>query len=181
MKLSNMARKESTVGEMINIISVDIQSLNEFCHYVHMTWSSVVFILIGTYLLWQQLGVAALASLFAMIVTIPFNSYLFNKAKTFQIKKLKQTDSRVKMINEMLNGIKVIKLYAWELPFKKLITDARNAELKLLKSVFSLKSWSNFTWILTPFLVIYLLILKFRFRKILMDYKNKAVPKRKIL
>lgn len=153
MKLSNISRKESTVGEMINIISVNVQSLNEFSHHVNMIWSCMFSILFGTFLLWQQLGVASLAGLFAMTITIPFNSYISNQAKKLQIKKLKETDSRVKTINEMLNGIKVIKLYAWELPFKELITAARNAELKILKFIFYYNAISNFSWILTPFLV----------------------------
>ena len=31
-------------------------------------------------------------------------------------------DNRLKMLNEMLNGIKVVKLYAWEIPLSNKVT-----------------------------------------------------------
>lgn len=38
-------------------------------------------------------------------------------------------------MDEILNGIKVIKLYAWEFPFLKKITKVRNSELDNLKRI----------------------------------------------
>lgn len=35
-----------------------------------------------------------------------------------QVAQMKSKDNRIKLMNEMLNGIKVLKLYAWELAFK---------------------------------------------------------------
>lgn len=160
MKLSNMSRKESTVGEMINLISINVQSLNEFADYVNILLGCMFSILVGTYLIWQQLGVASLAGLSAMIIIIPFNSYVSNECKKLQTKKLKETDARVKMTNEMLNGIKVIKLSAWEIPFKELITVLRNAELKILKFIINLNAISNLSWTLIPFLVSFIHIIR---------------------
>lgn len=154
LALSNMARKESTVGEMVNVMSVNVTSLHEFAHNLNMAWSCIVSILIGIFLLWQQLGlIASLAGLFVMIIVIPMNAYTSNLTKRLQVKKLEHTDARVKMINELLNGIKVIKLYAWEIPFNNLITKCRNSELKFLNYISYFAIIPNFSWVLTPFLV----------------------------
>jgi hypothetical protein len=51
--------------------------------------------------------IAALAGLVTMAVFVPMNSYITNKSKQLQTKKLKIQDSRIKTINEILNGIKV--------------------------------------------------------------------------
>lgn len=153
MVLSSSARKDCSVGEMVNILSVNIQSLNDFAFHVNMTWSCFLTIFVGTYLIWQQLGPASLAGLSIMIIMIPLNVYTSNRAKKLQMKKLRHTDARVKAINEMLNGVKVVKLYAWEVPFGNMITKFRNAEIKVLRWISYFNAVSNLAWVLTPFLV----------------------------
>ena len=39
---------------------------------------------------------------------------------------MQQKDQRIRLTSELLNGIKVIKLYAWEEHFKRDVKDIRN-------------------------------------------------------
>ena len=48
-----------------------------------------------------------------MICTIPLNARLSVFMKNFQQQQMKNKDTRIKLMNEILNGIRVIKLYAW--------------------------------------------------------------------
>ena len=48
---------------------------------------------------------------------------------------MKTIDSRVKLMNEILTGIRVIKYYCWEKPFKGKVSDIRDVELKLHKKI----------------------------------------------
>lgn len=66
---------------------------------------------------------------------------------------MKFKDERIKLMNEVLNGMKVLKLYAWEPPFEEEITKIRNQELKVLRRASYLNAFSSFTWICAPFLV----------------------------
>lgn len=66
---------------------------------------------------------------------------------------MKNKDSRIKLMNEMLNGIKVLKLYAWEMAFKEKVSQIRENELKVLKKAAYLGAVSTFTWVCAPFLV----------------------------
>ena len=43
------------------------------------------------------------------------------------------TDLRVKLMNEVLSGIRIIKYYAWEKAFETKINTIRQGELKLLR------------------------------------------------
>lgn len=70
-----------------------------------------------------------------------------------QVTQMKSKDSRIKLMNEMLNGIKVLKLYAWELAFKDRVSKIRENELQVLKKVAYLGAVSTFTWVCAPFLV----------------------------
>ena len=49
----------------------------------------------------------------------------------------------------------MIKLYAWEIPFQRLIMNVRNSELNVLKNSAFLNAGSSFTWTCAPFLVRY--------------------------
>lgn len=47
-----------------------------------------------------------------------------------RLKCLAETDKRVKLINDVCNGIRMIKYYCWEKPFKGKIHDIRKVELQ---------------------------------------------------
>lgn len=66
---------------------------------------------------------------------------------------MKLKDSRVKLMSEILGGIKVLKLYAWEPSFLKQVEDIRQEELRLMRQAAYLHATSTFIWICTPFLV----------------------------
>jgi glutamine cyclotransferase len=62
-------------------------------------------------------------------------------------------DQRIKLMNEVLGGIKVLKLYAWELSFKDKVNEIRDKELQTLKKYSYLGAVGTFTWTCAPFLV----------------------------
>lgn len=66
---------------------------------------------------------------------------------------MKSKDNRIKLMNEILSGIKVLKLYAWELAFQDKVMHIRQEELKVLKKSAYLAAIGTFTWVCTPFLV----------------------------
>lgn len=88
-----------------------------------------------------------------MIILIPINGVIANKTKTLQIKQMKNKDERVKMMNEVLSGIKVLKLYAWEPSFEEQILKVRGKEIKVLKEAAYLNAGTSFIWSCAPFLV----------------------------
>ena len=68
-------------------------------------------------LLYNTLGPSIFAGVFIMISVIPLNAWLAAKMKTLQETQMKNKDNRIKLMDEILGGIKIIKLYAWEIPF----------------------------------------------------------------
>ncbi|XP_071542397.1 multidrug resistance-associated protein 1-like isoform X3 [Panulirus ornatus] len=153
LKISSSARKESTVGEIVNLMSVDAQRFMDLTTYVNMIWSAPLQIVLALYFLWDLLGPSVLAGLAVLIVLIPVNGAIANKTKELQIKQMKNKDQRVKLMNEILNGIKVLKLYAWEPSFEDQVVTVRNKEVKVLKQTAYLNAGSSFIWTCTPFLV----------------------------
>ncbi|CAH1707315.1 unnamed protein product [Chironomus riparius] len=151
--LSNSARKESTVGEIVNLMAVDAQRFMDLVTYLNMIWSAPLQISLAIYFLWQILGPSVLSGLAVMIVLIPVNGVIANKAKNLQIKQMKNKDERVKLMNEILNGIKVLKLYAWEPSFEDQVLKIRNKEVHVLKQAAYLNAGTSFIWSCAPFMV----------------------------
>nr|XP_027217422.1 multidrug resistance-associated protein 1-like [Penaeus vannamei] len=157
LRISSSARKESTVGEIVNLMSVDAQRFMDLTSYINMLWSAPLQIALALYFLWDLLGPSVLAGLAVMIVLIPVNGFIANKTKQFQISQMKNKDQRVKLMNEILNGIKVLKLYAWEPSFEEQVLGVRNLEIKVLKKSAYLNAGTSFIWTCTPFLVTFVM------------------------
>lgn len=153
LRISVGAKKDTTVGEIVNLMSVDAQRFNDMINYFHDVWSGPVIMGIAIWLLYRQLGVAVFAGLGVMILMIPVSGVLYSRLEKLQVGQMAVKDERVKSMNEILTGIKVLKLYAWEPSFEKLVAETRDKEIKILRSIAILNAGSYFSWTLTPFLV----------------------------
>uniref|UniRef100_A0A8D2LSN2 Multidrug resistance-associated protein 1 n=1 Tax=Varanus komodoensis TaxID=61221 RepID=A0A8D2LSN2_VARKO len=151
--ITNSARKTSTVGEIVNLMSVDAQRFMDLATYINMIWSAPLQVVLALYLLWQNLGPSVLAGVAVMLLLVPVNAVIAMKTKTYQVAHMNSKDNRIKLMNEILNGIKVLKLYAWELAFKEKVLGIRQQELKVLKKSAYLSAVGTFTWVCAPFLV----------------------------
>jgi ATP-binding cassette subfamily C (CFTR/MRP) protein 4 len=58
--------------------------------------------------------------------------YLGKLTSKLRLKTAQQTDYRVKLMNEVIAGIQVIKMYAWEKPFEQIIKFARKKEIDVI-------------------------------------------------
>ncbi|XP_014219235.1 multidrug resistance-associated protein 1 isoform X2 [Copidosoma floridanum] len=168
LRMSNSARKESTVGEIVNLMSVDAQRFMDVTTYINMIWSAPLQIILALYFLWGILGPSVLSGLAVMIILIPVNALLAGKVRNLQIKQMKNKDDRVKLMNEVLSGIKVLKLYAWEPSFEEQILKIRNKEIKVLKQAAYISAGTSFIWSCAPFMVSLVSFATF----VLIDEKN---------
>ncbi|PAA57130.1 hypothetical protein BOX15_Mlig029003g1 [Macrostomum lignano] len=153
LQLNPAGRKDSTVGEVVNLMSVDAQRLQDVAGYLWMLFSAPLQITIAMVLLWQELQASVLAGLAVMILLIPVNGFLASVQRRLQVQQMKNKDNRIKLLNEIFSGIKVLKLYAWELSFQRQVEDIRELELTTLRKAAYLNAVGTFTWTCAPFLV----------------------------
>lgn len=64
---------------------------------------------LSLYFLWGILGPSVLAGVLVMILLVPVNGVIAGKVRKLQIQQMKNKDGRVKMMSEILSGIKVVK------------------------------------------------------------------------
>lgn len=87
LKLSNLARRQYTIGETVNLMSVDAQKLMDVTNYFQLTWSTVLQIVLSIFFLWRELGPSVLAGVGVMVLLIPVNAVLATKNRKIQVKK----------------------------------------------------------------------------------------------
>lgn len=151
--LSNTARKVSSCGGIVNLMAVDTQAFGEVGNLVNILWSAPLKIGLSIYFLWQELGPSVLAGLGVLIILVPINAIIANAAKMLHMKNMKNKDERVKTMNEILTGIRVLKLYAWEEKFEELVSNVRTRELTVLRQARCLQAITTFIIHCTPFMV----------------------------
>uniref|UniRef100_H3AIJ4 ATP binding cassette subfamily C member 2 n=1 Tax=Latimeria chalumnae TaxID=7897 RepID=H3AIJ4_LATCH len=153
LSVSNATRKEYTVGETVNLMAADAQRFMDLTNFIHLLWSSPLQIILAIVFLWKELGPSVMAGVGVVVLFIPVNSVLAMKSKKLQMKNMSFKDKRMKLMNGILNGIKILKLYAWEPSFEEQVMKIREKELKVMRNFAYLTSVSIFIFTCAPFLV----------------------------
>lgn len=68
-----------------------------------------------------------------LILIIPIQAYLGKMISVLRLKTALITDERIRLMDEIIQGIQVIKMYAWEKPFGKMIETVRGKEVRVIK------------------------------------------------
>uniref|UniRef100_A0A182JDM1 Uncharacterized protein n=1 Tax=Anopheles atroparvus TaxID=41427 RepID=A0A182JDM1_ANOAO len=120
-------------GTITNLMSDDAFNVMSFVKMVHYVWAIPLKIGVVMYLLYRQLGISTVIGSVVCIFTMTPLQILIGKLMAANSKKTSEcTDERLRRINEVLLGIKLIKLNAWESVFKDKISHARQQELRHL-------------------------------------------------
>ncbi|XP_017117181.1 probable multidrug resistance-associated protein lethal(2)03659 [Drosophila elegans] len=156
LRLSKTTLGEVTAGHIINLISNDLGRMDTFIQFTHFLWLAPLQTLVVTYLMYQEIGIAAVLGVSVMLLFIPLQMYLGNKISALRLKTALRTDKRMRMMTELISGIQVIKMYAWELPFERMVEYARQKEINTIRHVAYIKSillsFNNFLSRLSVFL-----------------------------
>ncbi|KAG1687447.1 Canalicular multispecific organic anion transporter 1 [Nymphon striatum] len=152
-KISPEAQKSLTIGEMINVLSNDTQQFVPVMPLINLLWCSPLEILIVIYFLWQILGSAVFAGVLIIVIMIPINGLIEKITHKVQVDVLALKDERIKIVTEIMNGIRILKLYAWETPYMNKVVSVREREMNGLKKIAYLNASTMLTWYSCTFLV----------------------------
>ncbi|XP_025406860.1 probable multidrug resistance-associated protein lethal(2)03659 [Sipha flava] len=140
LRLSNTSIGETNIGKIVNLLSNDVNRFDIVIAYMHFLWIGPLGTIVATYFLWQQIGVSTLFGIAVLIMFIPLQGWLGKKISEFRLKIAPRTDDRVKLMNEIISGIQVIKMYTWEKPFAYLVQQSRKLEIDQIKSATHIKA-----------------------------------------
>ncbi|KAJ3181645.1 hypothetical protein HDU85_003589 [Gaertneriomyces sp. JEL0708] len=129
LRLSSSARHHFPSGKIMTIVSTDAHRIELFTQFVHVLWAAPLQIVVICVLLLTQLGVSALAGVAVLVVLTPLQGRIVKRLGVIRKTVAPLTDKRVKLIQEILAGIRVIKMFAWERPFLSKTGSIRKQEI----------------------------------------------------
>ncbi|KAJ8933698.1 hypothetical protein NQ314_013864 [Rhamnusium bicolor] len=130
MRLNQKSLGQATAGQVINLLSNDVSRFDLVMLTLHFLWIMPFQVALVTYFIWQEVGISCLAGVLTMaLLSLPVQGYLGKLTGKLRLKVANKTDVRVKLMSEIILGIQVIKMYAWEKPFEKIIKYARSTEI----------------------------------------------------
>ncbi|XP_016779306.1 ATP-binding cassette sub-family C member 9 isoform X2 [Gorilla gorilla gorilla] len=134
LSTSNLSMGEMTLGQINNLVAIETNQLMWFLFLCPNLWAMPVQIIMGVILLYNLLGSSALVGAAVIVLLAPIQYFIATKLAEAQKSTLDYSTERLKKTNEILKGIKLLKLYAWEHIFCKSVEETRMKELSSLKT-----------------------------------------------
>lgn len=135
LRLSNSAMGKTTTGQIVNLLSNDVNKFDQVTIFLHFLWAGPLQAIGVTVLLWVEIGISCLAGMAILVILLPLQSCIGKLFSSLRSKTAAFTDARIRTMNEVITGMRIIKMYAWEKSFADLITNLRKKEIsKILGS-----------------------------------------------
>ncbi|KAI0793789.1 P-loop containing nucleoside triphosphate hydrolase protein [Fomes fomentarius] len=121
---------KNLVGKINNLVSSDLSSLESAAvNLIYTVVESPSQIALSIIFLYQILGWSAFVGLATMLAVFPVPGYITKQIQWTQREKMRRTDDRVQLVTEMVNVIRMIKLFGWEKRIAAQMDERREAEL----------------------------------------------------
>lgn len=136
-----------------NLLSVDAQKMGELTAYIFYIYCFPIQITICIWSLYKLLGHASLWGVFVICISQPLTYWLSRQFQKIQHEAMGCTDKRIRLMDELLSAIRIIKFFAWEKQFRERVNEARSQELKVVRSRLYMFMMMGNVWFLIPVLI----------------------------
>ncbi|XP_065400081.1 ATP-binding cassette sub-family C member 10 isoform X12 [Macaca fascicularis] len=140
-------------GEALNLLGTDSERLLNFAGSFHEAWGLPLQLAITLYMLYQQVGVAFVGGLILALLLVPVNKVIATRIMASNQEMLRHKDARVKLVTELLSGIRVIKLCGWEQALGARVEACRARELGRLRVIKYLDAACVYLWAALPVVI----------------------------
>ncbi|KAL5284718.1 ABCC4.2 family protein [Megaselia abdita] len=153
LKLSKTFSNEGIEGRAINILSNDIGRFDVALIFAHDVWKGPLEAVLLTIVMYWYIQYSAIIGIGFVLLFVPLQMWVARKMTDYREESSEKTDFRIKLMNEIIRGIKVIKMYAWEKSFAKVIGNVRESEIGKIRKVALVHAGIQCTQMVTPFAV----------------------------
>ncbi|XP_053982950.1 ATP-binding cassette sub-family C member 4-like [Hylaeus volcanicus] len=134
LRLSKRALTQTTSGQIVNFLSNDVSRFEELCYYLNFVWITPFQIMIIGTIMGLRIGISSLVGIGALVaMAVPVHTICVRLSRILREKIATLTDTRVQLMNELVTGIEVIKMYAWEKPFATILAIIRANGINVIR------------------------------------------------
>ncbi|EAR97172.2 ABC transporter family protein (macronuclear) [Tetrahymena thermophila SB210] len=159
--LSSFSIKEANIGKLVNLVSNDLNLLEVKGFFIITLLILPAPIIAVALILYYRFDGFAVIGLVVMIGYIPFQLLIAKISSKFFKDKTVLVDHRVKFTNEIIEGIRLIKMYAWEEAFLHIVQTFRKSELRkifYIQFIYSIeRSFSFASGLFASFIVFFVI------------------------
>jgi ABC-type multidrug transport system fused ATPase/permease subunit len=135
LKLSLEARQENQIGDVVNYMSSDSDSIADFTFVFGDVLTNTILMIGVVIMLFHYLGISALVSILVMAIMVPFTKKIAKRFTRLDEEMMQFRDKRVTLMTEAMNAIRIVKYFAWEDSIESEVMDVRNNELARRKKL----------------------------------------------
>ncbi|XP_074845341.1 ATP-binding cassette sub-family C member 4 isoform X5 [Carettochelys insculpta] len=132
LRLSNTALGKTTTGQIVNLLSNDVNKFDQVTVFLHFLWAGPLQVVAVTALLWLDIGPSCLAGIAVLIILLPLQTLFGRLFSSLRSRTAAFTDVRIRTMSEVISGMKIIKMYAWEKSFAELVSNIRRNEISMV-------------------------------------------------
>ncbi|KAK4049155.1 hypothetical protein OIV83_004300 [Microbotryomycetes sp. JL201] len=143
MVMSGKSRVTITNSKLVSHISTDISRIEFAGQFFHFSYTACLQLVLVIIILLTQIGYSALAGVAIVAIAIPFQTFAMRRMYQMRQKSMRFTDERIKTISEVLMGIKVIKMFAWEVPYMAKVHSLRKKELFGIRQLLVIRAFTQ--------------------------------------
>ena len=118
-----------STGHILNLVSNDVYKFDIGTRYLGFFFISPVVAILSTILTSVYIGPVGLMGLAYIILHTPLQSGLAFLFGYFRHHESTTADDRVRLMDQIIRGMQVIKFYVWEIPFIKYVSKIRRKEI----------------------------------------------------
>ncbi|WJX18358.1 Multidrug resistance-associated protein 5 [Trifolium repens] len=153
LRLSSSAKQSHTSGEIVNYMAVDVQRVGDYSWYLHDMWMLPLQIVLALVILYKNVGIAFVATLFATIISIVVTIPVARIQEEYQDKLMTAKDERMRKTSECLRNMRILKLQAWEDRYRIRLEEMRGVEYKWLRKALYSQAFITFIFWSSPIFV----------------------------
>ncbi|OXU22329.1 hypothetical protein TSAR_007649, partial [Trichomalopsis sarcophagae] len=141
LRLNKSVLDQTAAGQVVNLMSNDVSRFDQFFMFFNNVWITPIQIILIVYVMWDSIGVLLMVGIAILVViAVPLQSIVIYTSKILRSKIAVLTDTRVQLMSELVAGIQVVKMYAWEKPFEKIVNKTRLAEMRKITATSHVRS-----------------------------------------
>ncbi|XP_062563901.1 probable multidrug resistance-associated protein lethal(2)03659 [Armigeres subalbatus] len=140
LRITKAAGTDGLTGQVINLMSNDVSNFDTAVGFVQDIWKGPIELLVLGFFIYREIGVAGLIGIAFLLSFIPLQAWVGKKAASYRLKTATRTDRRVRFMNEIIQAIQVIKMYAWEPSFGRMVDQIRRREIRGIRGTLFIRA-----------------------------------------